>query len=629
MSNGISPYSACIFPDLVVLTTDPLLYIGASLMASASDERNMLRGFAFGRLAVRIIEKESVPEEVACLVYNFFASHIMPWHRPLVEAQRYFLAAISNGLETYNITLTSTAVIDRAVFSFFSGESLDLVEAKLEEAEPLIAKGKETGKHWLSLPMQLVRSLRGIEPPDETFLDGQSDSSHALLKAQTNHSHTHLFTYHCYQLILAVFNGRTDIGMTSAKACEIYLASAIGSILSGMYNFYSAVLFVDCLDKLEQSDVTLLKKKMDSLRLWSKTAQSTFEHKYKFVKTMMSRTEKNQLAVLDDFDEAIHLALESGLIQDAALYAERCSSWLRESAPNRSAQYLSFARRQYDFWGATSKVTEIRKIQVPNTNLRGFGNPSLDALMIAIFPSPANEFKDPFSRGVSDDQTSTNPHSPPTSLQTPRSARDSRVFLQTTSDGVVQRPPLRTGNSTNSINSVSSIEESRRKASILATSSSPQNSDISSELDLQSVMRASLAIQEGPHVKNIILKLVHIIMQTAGADYGCVMLRDELSERKALYIEVVGNCNDITLVDHILLRSQTDVTPARLCEYTVSKDKQLIVGPWQDLENLLSAMEIHLLVTISSTLFMEKIRIFGLSAHRPYYVCQSQSSEVH
>jgi osomolarity two-component system sensor histidine kinase CHK1 len=96
--------------------------------------------------------------------------------------------------------------------------------------------------------------------------------------------------------------------------------------------------------------------------------------------------------------------------------------------------------------------------------------------------------------------------------------------------------------------------------------SAPRDSEISSELDLQSVMRASLAIQEGPQVKNIILKLVHIIMQTAGANYGCVMLREQRNEGKSFYIEVIGNGNKISLVDHQPLRSQTEVVPARLCE---------------------------------------------------------------
>ena len=342
-------------------------------MASASTEETMLQGFAYGRLAIRIIEAQSVPAEVACPVYNFFASHILVWHRPLVETQKYFLTGITKGLETCDITWTSAAVIDRAVFSFFAGESLDLVQAKLEEAEPLIRKGKqETVKQWLSMPMHLVQTLRGIEMSDDTGGKSPLDANRSQLKAQMNQSHTYMFTYHCYQLVLAVFNGRKDVGMAAAKAGEMHIASATGSFLSGMYTFYAAVLLADNLDNLTQSELTSLRRKIDIIRLWNKTSPSTFKHKYKFLRVMVSRRNEDLLGLLDAFDDAIYLAVEAGLIHDAALYAERCSLWLADISPNRSAQYLDFARRQYDFWGATAKVKEISNIQPASTILRGF-----------------------------------------------------------------------------------------------------------------------------------------------------------------------------------------------------------------------------------------------------------------
>jgi hypothetical protein len=345
-------------------------------MSSAVTEETMIRAFAYGRLAIRIIETHAVPADVACPVYNFFASHILVWHRPLIETQRYFLAGITKGLETYDITWTSAAVIDRAVFSFFAGDSLDLVQAKLEEAEPLIRKGKqETGRRWLSMAMQLVQNLRGIETSDDTGIRSPLDPSHAVQKAQTSHPHTYIFTYHCYQVVLAAFNGQTEIGMTSAKACETYLASASSSFMSGMYTFYYAVLLVDNLHNLTQSELVSLQKKMDILRLWSKTAPSTFEHKYKFLRVMISRRDENLLRILDAFDDAIYLAVEARMIQDAAMYAERCFRWLAGLSPNRGAQYLDFARRQYDFWGATSKVKEISLMQPISTTLRGFCTP--------------------------------------------------------------------------------------------------------------------------------------------------------------------------------------------------------------------------------------------------------------
>jgi len=152
-------------------------------------------------------------------------------------------------------------------------------------------------------------------------------------------------------------------------------------------------------------------------------------------------------------------------------------------------------------------------------------------------------------------------------MQSPASGPGFRNL--STSDTIFTRPAMRQGSSAVSQRSSSTEDDSRRQnsAGLATTTFAPRDSDISSELDLQSVMRASLAIQEGPKVKNIIVKLVRIIMQTAGANYGCIMLRGHRLERRSLHIEVVGNGSKVNLVDHKPLHSQTEMVPVRLCEY--------------------------------------------------------------
>jgi hypothetical protein len=185
-------------------------------------------------------------------------------------------------------------------------------------------------------------------------------------------------------------------------------------------------------------------------------------------------------------------------------------------------------------------------------------------LTVAILPSPVNEFRDPFSQNPVEDEV-------PSVSESPLSPRDGKQPSAPTTSGPAARHFLPQHNHYPISSPTSTSSESHQRGSAkdsTVASSGPRDSDISSELDLHSVMRASLAIQEGSHVKNIILKLVHIIMQTAGANYGCIMLREQHSDRKSLYIEVVGN-GKVKLVDHKPLHSQTDVVPARLCEYYI------------------------------------------------------------
>jgi hypothetical protein len=458
---------------------------------------------------------------------------------PLAETQRYFLAAISKGLETYDITWTCIAVVDRAIFGFFAGESLDLVLAQVEEAAPLVRKSRQRlGQYWYSMPLQMVRSLRGDDLTGT--LESPVEGTPVLMNAQMQQSHTQLFAFHFYQLVLAVYKRDTESGMAAARACETHLPCAIGSFLSGMYLFYSAVLFVGNLAQLMPSERTLLQTKIDSIGLWAKTSPTTFKHKHQFLKAMVSKDENDSLDALDAFDEAIYLALENGFIQDSALYAEHCSTWLAFRSQKRSAQYLHFALRQYDFWGANSKTNDISATLSDPSILRG----------LAIVPSPTFELQNPFVRHGSEDNALQSAF---VAREMPRGSMSDRLYRQ-------EPPPL----------SVHSSSTEGRRNSATTTSSPQRDSDISSELDLQSVMRASLAIQEGPlHVQNIISKLMRIIMQTAGANHGCIMLRGHHNEKNALHIEVIGDENKVQLVDHKPLHSQSHIVPIRLCECAV------------------------------------------------------------
>jgi osomolarity two-component system sensor histidine kinase CHK1 len=338
-----------------------LVFIGASLAATSTTEESLRRSFAYGRLAIRIIEKLSAPGAVACYVYKYFASHVFIWHRPLLEARRYSRAAITKGQETYDLAPTCVACVDLAFFGLFSGESLDRAQARLDEARPFIRKnGRSTIiMVWLAMPMQMVHNLQGIEPTEYNMVDPSYNEAQALAHARKHQSHTHLFIYHFYLLVESVIMGRTDIALKAARSCEMHKDSVVGSYTSAMYTFYSAVLYIDAANEVVETDLMLIRKHMERIRLWAKTSPSTFEHKYLLLKAMMLKNGVNDLAKLDAFDEAISLAFEQGFIHDAALYAERCARWLSASSPSRSVHYLAFAKRQYEAWGAHPKAAAL------------------------------------------------------------------------------------------------------------------------------------------------------------------------------------------------------------------------------------------------------------------------------
>jgi hypothetical protein len=176
--------------------------------------------------------------------------------------------------------------------------------------------------------------------------------------------------------------------------------------------------------------------------------------------------------------------------------------------------------------------------------------------MVALFASAAAESQNPLSPRMSLELPTTLP-----SLGRPGEIRPSSLQM---GKGDAFQSPLSHENSSNSIIQTSSHHNKRRRNSdALAVPQS--DSEFSSELDLQSIMRLMMAIQEGSGVKNIITKLLSIIIETAGANYGCIMLRGH-HDRGLLHVEVIMNGTQISVVNHQPLHRQLDVVPARLCE---------------------------------------------------------------
>jgi hypothetical protein len=272
---------------------------------------------------------------------------------------------------TVNFLHALVGLHDSAVFSMFAGESLSKVQAKFEQTLPVLARLKaDQVSTWVYLSVNAVQALREVEL-SEDFMGLQPQAHEAAIRGR---SVRFLSSYYFWRLIREVFLDHTEEAMEAARGCEKYKTP--GSYVAALSVFYCAVLFLDVFDKLGPSEHVLLQQHVEKMRIWGKTSPATFGHKYIFLKVMMSKGGGNELAMLDAFDESISLAVEAGLVQDAALYAERCARWLAKSSPKRSCHYLAIAKGMYEAWGATCKVTEISSLlPIGATPFRGYRIP--------------------------------------------------------------------------------------------------------------------------------------------------------------------------------------------------------------------------------------------------------------
>lgn len=106
-------------------------------------------------------------------------------------------------------------------------------------------------------------------------------------------------------------------------------------------------------------------------------------------------------------------------------------------------------------------------------------------------------------------------------------------------------------------------------------SSSVRNNDpstLGSELDFRTVLKASLVISEGIHLEEVIVKLMNSVLQTAGADYGVLILKEDGN----LHIETVGLLDQVSILEHEPLEMRADLVPVSIVNIVASLGEQIL-----------------------------------------------------
>lgn len=95
---------------------------------------------------------------------------------------------------------------------------------------------------------------------------------------------------------------------------------------------------------------------------------------------------------------------------------------------------------------------------------------------------------------------------------------------------------------------------------------------LGSELDFRTVLKASLVISEGIHLEEVVVKLMKSVLQTAGADYGVLILREDGD----LHIETVGSIDAVDILEHEPLHQRPDLVPVSVVNIVANLGEQIV-----------------------------------------------------
>jgi osomolarity two-component system sensor histidine kinase CHK1 len=342
----------------------PILMTGVMLGAEASQE-GMVRSYAYGRLALNLIEKENLRHPSAPAIYEVYAGHIGAFHDNMTEVLQCLHHAVTAGISFFNVDYTIFAMVELTSFGMMSGENLNSVNSKMMATKPNIRRFRqESGMWFLFLPLQFLLNLRGVGNTDPLCFEGaELGDSKDLARLASSENLSHIYIYHMYRLIMAALYGYWELTADLAThCCEPLSVAATGTFYFGLTAWYSSVAFLTLHNTLTATQRQLLDRNMTFIKEWSTRAKGTWLHKSVLLEAEALKTSGGQqLEILDRYDCAISLANKSGFIHDAAFISERCGLWLLNISKKRATPYIRDAYRSYNGWGAVHKAQELRK----------------------------------------------------------------------------------------------------------------------------------------------------------------------------------------------------------------------------------------------------------------------------
>jgi osomolarity two-component system sensor histidine kinase CHK1 len=87
----------------------PMLLTGVILSSEGTHEAH-LKSYAFGRLAISLIEKDTTLPPIAPAIYEVYAGHIGIFHTSINEVLKSLQQAVTAGMALFNVDYTIFAM---------------------------------------------------------------------------------------------------------------------------------------------------------------------------------------------------------------------------------------------------------------------------------------------------------------------------------------------------------------------------------------------------------------------------------------------------------------------------------------------------------------------------------------
>ena len=300
--------------------------------------------YRFGNLGCDLVEQQGFMR-YGGRAFLVAAYHVLPWTKPLSEAQALMRRAYAIAVESGDLTFTCFGRVHFIQLGLAAGKPLDELQQDIESALTFMRRAKfQLLVVILQGLLATVESLRGLAPSDPPARHDLEDPGLAIGA--------------CFcrirQLELAVFESDPEAALAALHAATPLMWTTPTFFERAEYHFFGALALA------ESGDRDGAAAHHRPLVEHAETCPETFATRAALVAAELARLDGKDLEAQRLYEAAIVTARTNGLIHNEALSHELAARFCQARGLVTAAEaHFVHARRAYERWGAFGALRRL------------------------------------------------------------------------------------------------------------------------------------------------------------------------------------------------------------------------------------------------------------------------------
>ncbi|MBF0449604.1 MAG: AAA family ATPase [Candidatus Magnetomorum sp.] len=324
------------------------------------------RGYQFGELAIRIVEK--FEHKTTAWIHHMFNLFVRHWKENVNENLALILDAYQIERETGNLEYAAFSLQMYCIISFYSGKDLRQLELETQKYSQVIEQLRQlTPLRYNQQLHQVILNLTGQSENTFLLIGNAYDEDQMIQYHIDANDRTGLCLLYYNKFLLSYFFEEYDQALRLSIITKEYLDSVMGTAIVPCFYYFETLSMLAIYDQLplsRQKDylgrITINFKR---IKRWARYAPMNYEQQYYLIQAEWYRILKKDTKASDAYERAIEASKRNEYINEMALANKRAAQFYLSRDKIRLAQtYMHESWYNYYRWGALAltKMLEVR-----------------------------------------------------------------------------------------------------------------------------------------------------------------------------------------------------------------------------------------------------------------------------